>query len=163
MRKESAFTLVELLVVVLMISILSGIVGKLWSSMEKMSATVHRNIVFTMQSRILLDRLREDIHCSIQVSRSEESILILTQQNEKGLPRKIVYRMEGIELIRELHKEDGAEHSMKAANLGNLFLDVSFLKNGMIRLDVRRRIRERPMEFRNSGFTTYVNAVGVSI
>lgn len=157
---QSAFTLIELTIVVAMLTIMSGFMATMWSGMEKMSKSVGRNMDFTFQSRKILDRMREDIRHSIQVSRSDQVVLRLTQMQISGKPRQVVYRMDGKELVRDILQEDALIQSAKIVTLGDRLIDIAFLSNGMIRLEVRRKPSERPLEMRNHRLSTYVCRIG---
>lgn len=156
MKKNAAFTLIELMIVVAIITVSTGYIAKTWSAMEKMSAAVHRNMLFTFQSRNILDRMSEDIRNSIQVSRSEGSLLHLTQLAESGEKLQIYYIVEGKELIRDRLKDGVVSQSVKVASLNDRFLEVSFLNDGMIRIEIRRRPKESPLEMKNHSLTAYV-------
>ena len=156
MKKEAGFTLVELLIVTILITIMSGVAGRLWIKMERMSSSVHQNMKFTAQSRILLDRMQEDIRRSIRVSRSEDTLLNLTQETLDGKQVVLKYRMDESELIRDAIVDDKIVQSMKIASLKNLFLEINFMKNETIRLQVRRRPSKRPMQLKNNEMTAFV-------
>ncbi len=162
MRKHSAFTLVELLIVISIITVLSGLIAKIWGGMERMSDSVHRNTVFIVQSRLILDRIREDIRQGVDVSQSERVLLSITQRMESGKSQQIVYRMDGNELVRDRSVEDRLIQSSKVLSMKNLFLDISFLQNRLIRLEMRRPGNSRPMELKNHSLATYVVPGGES-
>lgn len=159
-KRNTAFTLVELLIVVAIILISTGYLAKMWSMMERMSAAVHRNMLFTFQSRHILDRMGGDIRNSIQVSRSENALLNLTQLTESGEKYQVCYFLDGKELIRDLVKDGVAAQSVKIASMNDRFLEISFLKDGMVRLEIRRRPKETPLEIKNHSLVSYVTVPG---
>lgn len=158
--KRTGFTLVELLIVTVMLSIMSGFMAKLWGGMERMSASTRRNMAFTCQSRHILSHMRADIRRSIKVSRSENALLLLTQKIDDGSVQQAVYRMDGKELVRDIIRNSVVVQSVKTASMKDLFMEVSFLKDGMIRMEVRRRPSSQPLERKNHSLTAYVCPVG---
>ncbi|MBN2329339.1 MAG: type II secretion system protein [Candidatus Omnitrophica bacterium] len=158
--KRKGFTLIELIIVTVMIFVMSGFMAKLWSGMEHMSASVRHNMAFTFQSRNILSHLRDDIRRSVKVSRTENSLLLLTQKIDDGRVQQVAYRMDGKELVRDVIRGGDVVQSVKTASMKDLFLEVSFLKEGMIRLEVRRRAGSRPLERKNHSLAAYVHPVG---
>lgn len=156
MKKNAAFTMVELSIVVVILSIVTGFLAKTWCGMEKISAASHRNLSFTFQSRNILDRISGDIRNSIQASRSDGALLELIQIAESGKKIKVRYFIEEKELIRDLSIGDALTQSVKIASLKDRFLDISFLKEGMIRIEIRRRPREGALELKNTSLSAYV-------
>jgi prepilin-type N-terminal cleavage/methylation domain-containing protein len=159
-KSRKGFTLVELLIVVAILSIMSGVVTQMWIGMERMSSAVRKNMQFSFQGRRILDQFRSDIMQSTQVTHPPDTLIKLTQDMENGNKRQLIYRMDGRELVRDTVIGSEMVRSIKIASLSKLMLDVAFKDNGVVRIELKRKPRKLPMQFRDCRMTTYVSALG---
>ncbi len=159
-HSKKGFTLIELLIVIAMLSIMSGVVTKMWIGMERMSSAVRSNMKFSFQGRRILDQFRSDIMQSTQVSHSPENLITLNQDIKNGQERQLIYRMDGRELIRDTVIGDKIARSIKIASLDKLMLDIAFKDNGAVRIELSRKPKQLPMQFRDCRMATYVSALG---
>ncbi|MFB3786005.1 MAG: type II secretion system protein [bacterium] len=157
--RRAAFTLIELLIVIAMLMIMTGVVSKTWIGMEKMSDGLRRNYDFAMRSQRIVDQLRLDIQRSQNVSRSEQALLILDQQTTEGTPRKVVYRIENDELLREDGTREENRRTVKIGSVKNTFLEISFMQDNRVRVEVRRRSRQLPLDLETRRFVTFISGV----
>jgi len=156
---RAAFTLVELLIVCAMLMVMTGVVSKTWIGMEKMSGGLRRNFDFTMRSQRIVDQLRQDIQHSRNVSRSEQALLILDQQTVEGASRKVIYRVVDDELLREDGTGEEISRTVKICSLKNTFLEISFLRDNRVRIEIRRRSRQVPLDIDTRRFVTFICGV----
>lgn len=158
-KHRDAFTLVELLIVTAMLMVMTGVVSKTWIGMEKMSDGLRRNYDFAMRSQRIVDQLRQDIQRSQNVSRSEQALLILDQQTTTGAPRKVVFSIVNDELLREDGTGEGNSRTVKICSLKNTFLEISFLQDNRVRVEVRRRSRQVPLDIETRRFVTFISGI----
>ncbi|HOL94056.1 MAG TPA: prepilin-type N-terminal cleavage/methylation domain-containing protein [bacterium] len=156
---RAAFTLVELLIVIAMLMIMTGVVSKTWIGMEKMADGLRRNYDFTMRSQRIVDQLRQDIQRSRNISWSEEALMILDQQTIEGIPRKVVYRIENDELVREDGTREENHRTVKICSVKNTFLEISFMQDNRVRVEVRRRSRQVPLDIDTRRFVTFISGI----
>ncbi|MBZ0256768.1 type II secretion system GspH family protein, partial [bacterium] len=69
------FTLIELVIVMLILSVIAGIGGRLWIGMEKVNRMAKTNLDQSTQGDLALEHLRTDIESSIQVRNDDGALL----------------------------------------------------------------------------------------
>ncbi len=159
--KRAAFTLVELLICVGIIMAMTGIMTSLWVGVERMAKTSAITLAHTVKSEIILRRLSKDIRRSVRITRSDETLLRLTQLTPDGVEGEIIYRIEDGELVRQSSWGEGEPQIVKVASLNNnTQLNVSFPGNGLIRLEMKREPTHRPLDVRPQRLVTFVGVCG---
>lgn len=159
-KAKTAFTLVELLIVVSMIGILTGLGAKTWYTMERISNATNRNLAFTNKSQIVINRLTRDIRCSISAKQSDDALLILSQISPEGGQKQVSYLLEAGELVRIEKIGNNREKSLKVLSLPNERIEVTLLADGTVRLEVRREGRDRPLEVESKQLISFVKPWG---
>jgi len=161
MKKHlSSFTLVELLIVIAIMGILTGVGSKLWIQMEKNAKISSRNLVFMAQNHIILERLTRDIRRAVQVSQSGNILLSLTQITPQGDSLEMSYRLENNELVREVRLPQKQVKSIKIASLVGTQLGLRLLENGAVRLELFRNAKDSPMEAQTRRVVSIVQPLG---
>jgi len=161
MKKNlSSFTLVELLIVCSLIGIMSGVGVKLWIQMEKNAKVSSRNLAFTAQQQMILERLTRDVRRSLQASQSGDDLLSLTQVSPHGETREVSYRLEKNELVRDERSPNRPLQSLKIASLIDAQLGVRLLENGVVRLELLRNSKDRPLEVRTNRVISFIQTLG---
>jgi len=163
-NQRAAFTLVELLINVSIIMAMTGIVASLWTGVERMARTSAITIAHSIKSQNILRRLSKDIRHSIRITRSDEMLLRLIQLTPDGVEGEVIYRIEDGELVRQSSWGKGKPRIVKVASLNkDTWLNVSFLSNGLIRLEMKRKPRNRPLDVRPQRLVTFVGVCGAEL
>ncbi len=151
-----AFTMIELMIVVLMLNVMAGVVGVMWLRVERMAKVSTDNVMFSIKAQTVLSRIEKDINHSFQVSQSESALLLLTQLSADGAVKKITYTLENGELIRNQNEEGKNDLSMKIANLGNAQFLLEKTSDGAIRMEWFEEAKGRPLDVRPKRLITFV-------
>lgn len=159
-QRTPAFTVIELLIVVSIITVLTGVGSKMWYTMERISKASNRNLTFITKNQIIMDRLARDIRCSISAKKPEDALLALSQISIKGEEREVLYSVEAGELIRVEKRGDNQQKSLKITSLTDEHLDISVLPDGTVRLEVSRERRDRPLEVQSRRLISFVRPCG---
>ena len=161
-RQASAFTLIELAMVISIISVLFGLGSKLWVTMERTAKRSNESMAFTAKSQVVLDRVARDIRRSVSAMQPEDALLVLSQTSLQGEGIKVTYRMEADELLRIENTGRKQERSQKIASLANEKIVISVLPDGTVRLEVVREARNRPLEVQSRRLILFARPCGGS-
>ncbi|MFH1744020.1 MAG: prepilin-type N-terminal cleavage/methylation domain-containing protein [bacterium] len=159
-NKQAAFTLVEMLIVIAMMTVLTGFLSKMWYKMEYTSRASNRSLTFTAKSQMIVDRLTKDIHSSVSVTQSDSTLLTLSQVSSTGEKREIIYRMDGDDLIRSERTGEIEKKSSKILSLDNSQLNISVSDNDTVRVEIRRDGRNRPLEMQARHLVSFARPYG---
>lgn len=139
MKSTRGFTLLELVIVVLILTVMSGVVGRLWIGMEKVNRMVSTNLHQANQGELVLERLRSDIESSIQAQTPDDALLALTQIEDGFQQRTVRYVVEDGDLVRDV--SNALSETVTSLNGAQLAVSVA---DGMVRLEWGRPGVERP-------------------
>lgn len=101
-NNNRAFTLVELMIVIAILSIMSGVVSKLWYGMEKQVKRSGQRATITMSAQDVILTLRKEVRHSISMALDEGTgELALEQITADGVMRTVRFFSENNEYLRE--------------------------------------------------------------
>lgn len=159
-RRDSAFTIVELLIVTSIMMVMTGVFSSLWVTIERMNKASAKTVAYTINANRILQHLSKDLRRSIRAARSNDDLLHLTQLTPGGNTIDVFYRIENNELLRRSSGSGLKEQIVKIATLDNTWLDISFQTNGLIRLEIKRIPNNKPLGIRPIRLVTYVSVYG---
>ena len=160
-NKSYAFTLVELLIVIGIMLIMTGLVAQVWVDMNRLAVTSFQKASNVMHSQRVLQQIAEDIKRSYHIDITSESILELQQLTPSGKVHTLRYQITDNELVRELNIDSEQSQSLKVMNLNAEQLLVSDSLPDLIRLEIRLPASGRPGDIRDQQLITYVHTEGV--
>ncbi len=145
-RNRSAFTLIEILIVVAIMTILSGILFKMWSTLERGAKATNANLGFMARNEILVHRLTTAIRASESATTNEDILLALTQLQSDGTRAQIVYECVENELTRTAYRDSERLSSRKIGTLRGETIQISVREDGSVRIEITKEGRNRPLE-----------------
>lgn len=108
-----AFTLVELLVVVTMLIILSGVATKVSFTMQKTITRIQQHVDFYQQGELLFDHIINDCRNCDSLQLEADSLLIMNQFDSSGRSTIVRYFKESQDIIRETTDHENNTTSLK--------------------------------------------------
>lgn len=157
---RNAFTLIELLIVISIITILAGVTSKLWLGQEKINKALRQRATHSVESQSFFELLRRDVLDSQQAVVFGPQELRLAQVTTNGQPRTVTYRQEGWEWIRGVQLGDQEVSTQKVFHLDHRQLLLAFSPEGLLRVEVRVEPRETPMLRKDASLITYIRIPG---
>lgn len=110
---KNAFTLIELLIVVSILMILSGVASKVSSTMQKTILRIQQHVDFYQQGDLLLERIVNDYRESERTQIEPGSLLTFIQRDRLGQTLTVRYLHENADIIREVTGPTGNVSSLK--------------------------------------------------
>jgi len=71
----------------------------------------------------------------------------------------VVYRIENDELVREDGTREENHRTVKICSVKNTFLEISFMQDNRVRVEVRRRSRQVPLDIDTRRFVTFISGI----
>jgi prepilin-type N-terminal cleavage/methylation domain-containing protein len=160
-RSNRAFTLVELLIVISILMVLSGVLSNLWIKMERISKSLHTHTQFYVKGKQVLDRMAKDIQHANGFHIDGDALITLTQHSMDGSVYRVAYKRIDREIIREELDSQGRLSSRKIITLNDEVLSIQLDTASRIRLEWTKERRNRPLESREYRLLTFVEG-GIS-
>lgn len=145
-RNRSAFTLIEILIVVAIMTILSGILFKMWSTLERGAKATNANLSFMARNETLVHRLTTAVRESEGATTDEDILLALTQLQSDGARVQVVYERVGDEITRTAYRGTERLSSRKIGTLRGEAIHISVGQDGSVRIEITKEGRNRPLE-----------------
>ena len=156
MKKKSAFTLVELLIVIAVLMSLSGLISTQWIYLERITKSIHEHIQFTYEGKRVIGKLSNDIAAAIEITKPEGILLELKQKSIEGKEILVTYRKENGEIIRSETRENAPVFTEKILTLHEYQLLIDFDKNQMIKIEIMKPGNQNPLSVKDRKIITYV-------
>ncbi len=158
---NSAFTLIELVIVVFIITILTGVGSKLWYGMEKMEKASSIRATAMIRANDAINVIQRDIRQAWRVEVPSEDELVIHQLQADGFDRQIRYFFDNEELIREV-RNDEVTLEQKTAELSPENLQFAYQNPGVLRIEIQLPSKERPLYQRGGKLVSLLKIEGVS-
>lgn len=156
MTKRSAFTLIELLIVIAILMSLTGLLSTQWIYLERITNTIHEHIQFTYEGKRFTGKLSNDIAAACEINKPEGILLQLKQKSREGKDILVSYSKENNEIIRSETREAIPVFSEKVLTLHEYKLSVEFDKNQMIKIEIMKPGNQNPLLVKDRSIITYV-------
>lgn len=159
--KKNGFTVIELIIVIVMMMILSGVVSKLWYGMAKIEKSSAQRAAITMKAQDLIHLIRKEVRQSVSFTLNEEiQELQLSQITSTGETRQVRFYREDNEMVRQVKLGDQAPSTMKLSTIDENQLVMRLLGDSVLELMVEFPSRDRPLSRYDREYKTQAYLTG---
>lgn len=151
MRKKRAFTLPEIIIVVLLVSAILGVVYKIFSGIMGQMFKSSNKMTNLRAASLILEKIKSDLRCAIVPSESQKPVIedgkfsfyttsidgnVSGSEEVNSTPRQVTYIKDGDILRREVGDSNKKFNTAKVTNFEVKYSDTDYKDSSYIKVTI---------------------------